>query len=329
MCLPPKLKIFLWLIIQGKLLTNTERMKRRLTSDNSCPICHTHSESLLHLLRDCPRVNKIWQEINCFDNIRRAMQIDWAKWLAANGYCTMKCYGGMNWNVLFTFTCWYIWKWRNKNIFEEGFQFPINPVKVIMDSVTEWYLAQGKKNTRTDQTTVALKWLKPGNGWVKLNVDGARANLNGKIGAGRVLRDQDGNWIHGFTAHIGQGQVLEAETWGMLLGLQMAANLGMDKVVVECDSEVLVSLMNNGVDDLHPLKTVINFCLHLQSSFSECVISHVFQEVNTVADGLSRCNLSAEIGAIYFEQPPPQVTNIVLDDLCEVLKYRKVATAIG
>ncbi|KAM5549518.1 hypothetical protein ABKV19_000773 [Rosa sericea] len=329
LCMPPKLKIFFWLIVQGKLLTNAERMKRRFTRDELCPICHVHTESLLHMLRDCPRVTKIWQKLNCSNSIKGAMQLDWVGWLAANGHCSMKCYGGMNWNVLFTFTCWYIWKWRNKNVFEEGFQFPINPTKIIIESATEWFLSKEKKNVVNEQASVALKWLKPANGWVKLNVDGARSNLHGNIGAGGVIRDQFGNWINGFAAYFGHGEVLEAEAWGMLLGLKLASDIGMDKVVVECDSKVLVNLVNNGVDELHPLKTVIDYCLHIQAGFSECIISHVFREVNTVADALSRCNLSAEIGAIYFEQPPPQITSFLLDDLCEVLRYRKVVTAIG
>ncbi|PRQ26177.1 putative RNA-directed DNA polymerase [Rosa chinensis] len=232
LCMPPKLKIFFWLIVQGKLLTNAERMKRRSTRDEFCPICH----------------------------------LDWVGWLAANGHCSMKCYG-------------------------EGFQFPINPTKIIIESATEWFLSQEKKNVVNEQASVALKWLKPANGWVKLNVDGARSNLHGNIGAGGVIRDQFGNWINGFLAHFGHGEVLEAEAWGMRLGLKLAADIGMDKVVVECDSKVLVNLVNNGVDELCPLKTVIDYCLHLQAGFSECIISHVFREVNTVADALSRCNL--------------------------------------
>lgn len=74
---PPKLKIFSWLLYNGKLLTNMERRKRSLTCDDTCPICKQKQESTLHLLRDCPKAMLIWKNVICTDSIARALALDW------------------------------------------------------------------------------------------------------------------------------------------------------------------------------------------------------------------------------------------------------------
>ncbi|PRQ60738.1 putative reverse transcriptase zinc-binding domain-containing protein [Rosa chinensis] len=56
MHIPPKLKTFTWVLCHGKLLTNVQRVRRHFSFDDSCPLCHSASESLVHLFRDYPCV---------------------------------------------------------------------------------------------------------------------------------------------------------------------------------------------------------------------------------------------------------------------------------
>lgn len=71
--------------------------------------------------------------------------------------------------------------------------------------------------------------------FLKLNVDGSRNN-HGVIGAGGIIIDNSGIWIKGFTHHIGVGEVIQAEAWGIFLGLKLASDLCIRNLVVECDS---------------------------------------------------------------------------------------------
>lgn len=48
----------------------------------------------------------------------------------------------------------------------------------------------------------------------KLNVDGVKNLHSGRIRAGGVIGDYTGVWFEGFFAHIGIGEVNEAEVWG-------------------------------------------------------------------------------------------------------------------
>ncbi|CAN1191878.1 Putative ribonuclease H protein At1g65750 [Linum perenne] len=51
---PTRINHFLWLAMQDKLLTNSQRVRRRIASDARCCYCHAGIEDVTHILRDCP-----------------------------------------------------------------------------------------------------------------------------------------------------------------------------------------------------------------------------------------------------------------------------------
>lgn len=108
-------------------------------------------------------------------------------------------------------------------------------------------------------------------------------------------------WIEGFFGHIGTGEVIEAEAWGLLLGLTMAVKLKIERLAVQCDSEILVNMINRGVNKLHPLKIIINSCIQQQSSFTDCNIMHIYREINKVVDSLAKYSLKGDLGVHFLD----------------------------
>ncbi|KAL4363202.1 hypothetical protein GQ457_04G035220 [Hibiscus cannabinus] len=49
-----RIRMFLWLVLRQRLLTNGERVRRGISSNPSCSCCGCYNESILHILRDCP-----------------------------------------------------------------------------------------------------------------------------------------------------------------------------------------------------------------------------------------------------------------------------------
>ncbi|XP_062007342.1 uncharacterized protein LOC133724594 [Rosa rugosa] len=145
--IPPKLKIFTWLFVHKRLPTNVNRARRHLTIDSSCHCCPGEPETMLHLFRDCPQAMAIWK---CFDipaTISRTFMLDWDGWISASILQkNCKCIG-FNWSQLFIFICWFIWKWRNKVIFDANFSFPYNPTANITEYVIEWINANQRSCT--------------------------------------------------------------------------------------------------------------------------------------------------------------------------------------
>ncbi|KAL6184070.1 hypothetical protein ACLB2K_045474 [Fragaria x ananassa] len=133
--IPPKQKTFLWVILHKKLLTNVQRARRGFTSVSSCSICNGAAETFLHLFRDCPQAQLVWNTISKPTFISNSFTLDWQ---------------GIKWCDFFIGVCWFLWKWRNKKIFDTSFVFPSNPGKIILSAAVEWNSATVKAEVVMD-----------------------------------------------------------------------------------------------------------------------------------------------------------------------------------
>ena len=53
------------------------------------------------------------------------------------------------------------------------------------------------------KTSKRIRWEKPPSGWKKLNTDESSIGCMERAGCGGVIRDEHGNWVAGFTRHVG------------------------------------------------------------------------------------------------------------------------------
>ncbi|VVA21673.1 PREDICTED: ribonuclease [Prunus dulcis] len=60
---------------------------------------------------------------------------------------------------------------------------------------------------------------------MKLNVDGSRKDPSGAIAAGGLIRNSAGDWIAGFSANLGYGDILKAELSALCHGLELALRM--------------------------------------------------------------------------------------------------------
>lgn len=123
-------------------------------------------------------------------------------------------------------------------------------------------------------------WESPNTGIFKLNVDGSCKPASGNIGAGGVLRDSFGNWIKGFAVNLGNGQVLEAELWGLFFGLKMALDKGVNRLITEMDSALCVQFIQQTVAyRFHPLAGLLHSCGTLLRQFENYQIQHTWRRI--------------------------------------------------
>ncbi|XP_040372858.1 uncharacterized protein LOC112194030 [Rosa chinensis] len=324
MQVPPKLKTFLWVLCHGKLLTNAHRVKRNLTDDDTCPICRCNSESLSHLFKDCPAALNVWNSFTLPQPVKFTFSMSWEGWLQANLFCKAKCNAGNPWCSTFAFICWFIWKWRNKHIFEAHFQIPNHPGMVINAAIFEWSNAQLKSDLNKTYCLNLLNWMKPPHGYHKLNIDGSRNGHFGKIGAGGVIRCSNGLWIKGFQINLGIGEVLDAESWGLFYGLQQALKCHITHIEVETDSAILAKLISQSDVALHPMGSLIRCCKNLIRGFLCFSLKHIYRESNMVADCLAKESINHDYGIIEFDGPPIHASSAYIDDLVGVTRQRRI-----
>ncbi|KAK3229764.1 hypothetical protein Dsin_001645 [Dipteronia sinensis] len=171
---------------------------------------------------------------------------------------------------------------------EKLIQRVINSSPMIMIQMTteflpsvspkEDWLEANRNETFMNIKSVSVAWVPPGEGFVKLNVDG------------------------GCIGDVGIGTVIKAEFWGLLEGLDMVWRKGFRKVVVETDSMSTVHFIEKDTNPIHPMFSLIQSCKRLIAADRNCSVKH------------GKMGRNMEFGVLFFEEPPPAILDIVDND---------------
>ncbi|KAK8630158.1 hypothetical protein V6N13_078964 [Hibiscus sabdariffa] len=149
-------------------------------------------------------------------------------------------------------------------------------------------------------------WIPPEDGWLKLNADGARASLDGRASCGGVLRDHNGSWIRGFSKFIGRCSVVEAELWGIAVGMELAWSMGCRQLIVELDSSDALRMLQQCSSEV--CSYIIGSHIHqLCREDWQVVFSKVVQCNNGVADGLAKLASNSSFDVLLFDEPPGRI----------------------
>lgn len=178
------------------------------------------------------------------------------------------------------------------------------------------------------KTETFIGWTFPENGWFKCNVDGACKNNGMATGCSGVILDSSGHWIVGFVRGLGMGSVLNAELWGILLGLQIAWNHGIRKIWIESDSLTSINLIKNGFPSSHLYYNLVQNIMELCSRSWQARVSHTHREGNRVADSLANEGACNGLFTSVLNFPPQYCINPLRDDTSGVSIPRFVPSDI-
>jgi hypothetical protein len=111
--LPSKDQTFLWLLIEDKLLTWNNLLKRGWQGPGLCQLCRGNEDFVFHLFVQCPFTCFVWNKIK----VHYKLSIGWS------GSTVFECFdlwARRNYSLssLPAFICWFIWIERNLAIFE-------------------------------------------------------------------------------------------------------------------------------------------------------------------------------------------------------------------
>jgi hypothetical protein len=109
-----KIKLFIWLAADDKILTWDNLLRRGWEGPNICFLCHLNSESITHLFLDCTFTQQVWHRLSFSlklgsiwsgSSLQTSLE-DWTKEESSYPH-------------LPTLVCWHIWLVRNRAIFEQ------------------------------------------------------------------------------------------------------------------------------------------------------------------------------------------------------------------
>ncbi|GLT67725.1 hypothetical protein SLA2020_400120 [Shorea laevis] len=317
----PKAKSLLWLMLHNRVLTNSSRMARGLTTDDLCPRCQNGSEDILHCFRDCPSSRRVWSRWisdTLWQQWQGMDQIEWIHHNLSRGNVLIE--HNLPWSSAFPAICWYIWLARNKAVFEGDKDWIISKEHQLRYHLMEATLGL-KKHIRTPRFEQLIGWERPPSGFVKINVDGSTRGTPGESAAGGLCRDSNGDWIFGFTQHLGMGYAIRAELFAIWKGLTLAWEKGYRKVIIETDS-LLAKQKLQSLGSANALYPLCRDCIELINRNWVCELRHVFREANSCADSMASSFYHLAKGFYFFEEPPDIVRDNIRNDSLGVCKPR-------
>lgn len=103
--------------MHARLLTNELRVTRHIMDDSLCPRCKYQDESILHTIRDCEDVKKVWNQFIHHDHWAKFFSLGLHDWIEFNlkGQ-NLKAPVGF-WSSFFGIMVYHLWNDRNNLVF--------------------------------------------------------------------------------------------------------------------------------------------------------------------------------------------------------------------
>ncbi|KAL8141026.1 hypothetical protein V2J09_007047 [Rumex salicifolius] len=286
-----RIRQFLYFVVNQVVLCNQERQRRHMSPTEGCPRC-TDTESLLHLLRDCLPIRRVWEEIG-----GSSLSTSFFNFTAVKDWVVHNTKNRDSWSTTFSYMIWHTWKCRN-NLSFNGTDDILHLVHLVSTMAQTFRSsltslpAQPPQPLNNSQTSRAVQvaWSRPPEGWISLGVDGYAAGSPTRSGGGGVFRDHYGNFLSAFSFQCGSCEAFRAELWAVFHGIRRAKELGLTRVRVECDAGQVVQELQATGQVVHAHHALIKQCRAILSEAEEYKIVQVKRTANRVADCLAtRC----------------------------------------
>ncbi|RYR17285.1 hypothetical protein Ahy_B03g062048 isoform A [Arachis hypogaea] len=218
-----------------------------------------------------------------------------------------------------------IWYLRNKLVF--------NGESVIVTSAANQIRARSEEFDRVIRSNLKLRnpqnsgsspirWSRPKEGCIKVNVDGSWFSHNNNAACGGVFRDSEGRFVKGFACNLGNCSIMHVELWAVIHGLNIATTNGYHNLVVESDSAAAINFINHGCSPVHPCAPLVQDIRILANRVQKITWIHSLREANPVADLLAKKGQDLPIGLHLFDQAPHCISYALLCDCFDTIRVK-------
>ncbi|KAK6791450.1 hypothetical protein RDI58_010531 [Solanum bulbocastanum] len=341
--IPFKCSFLLWRTIRGKLPTN-EKLAIFGVEPNRCYCCYAPGfDTIEHTFNSGSFAKNIWRYFAVSLGIQTdplPLRNTIMRWWNTNH--NNKAHKLILQSTPI-FICWNLWKNRCSKKYG-GKQSSIARVKhlVMLDTFKllqttfhyinwplEWWRLCKLIEKCTHETKVTMvQWTKPPDKWVKVNTDRSDLCNPGRIGAGGIIRNPNGELLLAFSTPLGDGTNNQAEVEAAILGLSWCANLRYKNVILEVDSQVLVDWFKNSTAALWNLSGQMQKLQHTVTKLNHVKCIHTLREANYVADSLAKHSHQITKSQVFFnaQQLPKLAAALFKQDLAGMASFRRRKT---
>lgn len=246
----PKLKLFLWSMIQGALPVGSELQRRGMLNAAPCPRCKD-PETSLHVFFLFPFAKAVWERIPLRSPPPTSEDLDIKSVLThfRNSLCLPP--SGIRTPIL-SWICWYLWLARNRLVFENKTLQPQEVATKGIAAALEWNQAQDidasrdsltsnlcsrDREARASTTMISkpscstyaawdIKTKQPGVGWVISDVE----STNRRSGSAAIEN---------------VASPLMAEALSLYTGIKEAKELGLSSITLLSDCATLIRAISS------------------------------------------------------------------------------------
>ncbi|KAL0355215.1 UNVERIFIED_CONTAM: putative mitochondrial protein [Sesamum radiatum] len=280
---PPKVCLFTRKLANKALASGMALEHRMKFPQPPCSFCSASSENFAHVFVQCHIARQAWALSNLPWGIISRWKDEPLHWIRNIG----KHLQPMDFD-LFLVICWFLWWSRNQHCMENKL---INPMQTVTSArcFLEAYWEANLRSPTSATIPADQTWLRPPNGIIKINFDGALFQNHAEVGVGVVARDCQGGiraWFsHRFPRHA---EPELAEALAARMAIDIILKHRWPSIILEGDYLPLINKLRSPATDNSLVGPLI---WDIKSSSSAChnlLFKHVSRKGNSLAHKLAR-----------------------------------------
>jgi ribonuclease HI len=309
MNVPPKVRVFWWRILHKSLPSKAELKRRHIAQEGFCEVCGDPEESIYHVVNSCTVARRFWEKVTKLTGLKipNLHPSTWATDVLFSEICSADI------AALYLCGAWALWTGRNGRRHGRKVWEPGSMARYIATLLEE--LETMSMPTRNPKPVRHTKWQKPERGWFKVNTDAAFNSGSCTGSAGVIVRNHQGlvqaaaaRWFDDIA------DALNAEAVAAKEGLELAMEIGCDRVVLEVDSKLLQSYLQTGTGERTAIGGLCFDITELGRSFREFKIVWVSREANSVADHCAQLVSPTERSFFWLDYVPDWLLGLAAAD---------------
>ena len=184
---------------------------------------------------------------------------------------------------------WTIWYQRNK-VRSAPLGLPLNQIaQRAYEALLGYRAAQPWHTMAAPTARQHARWTSPPSDWYKANFDAAIFNDVGRAGLGVIIRDSQGLTMAALAQNVLLASlVVEMEALAATQAVELAVEIGLDKIISEGDSSIVIRGLTDQVPNFASLGFLIKEANELANRLTHVKFQHVGREGNSVAHNLAR-----------------------------------------
>lgn len=251
----------------------------RIRSDCLCPRCGGASQTLLHVVKDCP-ISKEARVSVQFDRYAFTPHLNALEWFTQ----VFRTSSSTQIRV-FSVCIWKIWVHRNKT-FHEGRQ---SRGIEIVEGVHR-YIRELDKLEKIPLTNFkfGLAWKPPIDPFIKINFDTTFFQDLGLQGLGVVVRDSNKEiLVTKQSLHRGVDCPFAVKRLAYLEAVRIETHLGFQHIIIEGDGRTFINKSKLDLQDRSEIEAIICDIQEHKSQFQQVFFKSISRSINTLVHDLT------------------------------------------